>query len=79
MDSSNVKMYAGTVALAGSDGVPALVGAGQSGYADAAAQVSADLNPALPLGIPPEGGRSAVSVSPEGGVTARTGWYGQNP
>jgi hypothetical protein len=79
MDSSNVKMYSGTVAFAGSDGVPVMVGAGQSGYADAAAQVSADLNPALPLGILPEGGRTAVLVSSEGGVTARVGWYGQNP
>lgn len=80
MDVSNVKMYSGAVVFAGSDGVPAIVGAGQSGYAGPGGQVSSGLSPDLPLGIRPQsGGRAAVSVSPESSVTGRIGWYGQNP
>jgi hypothetical protein len=78
MDSSNVKMYSGAVAFAGSDGVPAIIGAGQSGYAGG--QVSAGLGPDLPLGIRPKsGGKPAVSTPAEGSVTGRIGWYGQEP
>jgi hypothetical protein len=80
MDLSNVTMYSGTVAFAGSDGVPVMVGAGQSGYAGAAGEVSPGLSPHLPLGIlPGSGGRAAVQSSPEGSVTGRIGWYGEKP
>jgi hypothetical protein len=79
MDSSNVVMYSGTVAFAGNDGVPALVNAGQSGFAGAdGQQVSSGLSPSLPLGAAANAGRTAVSVSPEGSITGRIGWYGDN-
>ncbi|MDR0623786.1 MAG: FecR family protein [Treponema sp.] len=80
MDSSNVKMYSGAVAFAGGDGVPAIVGAGQSGYAGAGGQVSSGLSPDLPLGIRPKsGGKAVVPASLEGSITGRIGWYGQKP
>jgi hypothetical protein len=77
MDSSNVKMYSGTVAFAGSDGVPAIVGAGQSAYGGAAGQVSSGLVPNLPLGTRPGAGVSVPAAVPEGTVTGKIGWYGQ--
>ena len=77
MDSSNVKMYSGAVAFAGGDGVPAIVGAGQSAYGGASGQVSSGLTPNLPLGVRPSPGVSAAAVSTEGSVTGRIGWYGQ--
>jgi hypothetical protein len=77
MDSANVKMYSGALAFAGSDGVPAIVGAGQSAYGGAAGQVSSGLLPNMPLGIRPKAGISAPAASTEGGVTGRIGWYGQ--
>jgi hypothetical protein len=77
MDSSNVKMYSGAVAFAGSDGVPAIVGAGQSAYGGAAGEVSSGLTPNLPLGTRPQT-RISAAAPQEGGVTGRIGWYGQN-
>jgi hypothetical protein len=79
MDPSNVKMYSGAVAFAGSDGVSAIVGAGQSAYGGAASQVSSGLVPNLPLGIRPQAGVPAPAASPEGSVTGSIGWYGQKP
>jgi hypothetical protein len=77
MDASKVKMISGTVAFAGSDGVPVMVGAGQSASAEAGGPVvSADLSPALPSGI--RSGRRAPAAAPAGGtLTGTLGWYGE--
>jgi hypothetical protein len=80
MDLSTVKMYSGALAFAGSDGVPAIVSAGRSGYAGTGGQVSDNLNPDMPLGIQSGNGRIGISAPPpEGSVTGRIGWYGQTP
>jgi hypothetical protein len=78
MDPANVTMISGTVAFAGSNGVPVLVNAGQSGSAGAGGPVvSPDLSPALPPGV--RSGQSAgAAPSAEGKVTGRLDWYGQN-
>jgi hypothetical protein len=77
MDPGNVKMISGTLSFAGADGVPALVSAGQSASAGPGGAVaSSDLSPALPTGA--RSGQRAGSISPDGRITASTGWYGQN-
>ncbi|MDR1099725.1 MAG: FecR family protein [Treponema sp.] len=77
MDSSNVTMYSGTVAFAGSSGVPVMVNAGQSGFAGGGGpEVSSELSPALPLGA--AAARTGSSVSPEASITGRIGWYGDS-
>jgi hypothetical protein len=78
MDPAKVKMISGTVAFAGSDGVPVVVGAGQSASAEARGpRVSADLGPALPPGL-----RSvprAGAAAPAGGkIRGTLGWYGED-
>jgi hypothetical protein len=77
MDPANVSMISGTVAFAGSDGVPVLVNAGQSGSAGAGGpEVSSELSPALPPGARSGQGAGAAS-SAEGKVTGRLDWYGR--
>lgn len=77
MDPASVTMISGTVAFAGSDGVPVLISAGQSGSAGAGGPlVSPDLSPALPPGA--QSGQSAgAASSSEGKVTGRLDWYGR--
>lgn len=79
MDSSNVTMYSGTVAFAGSNGVPVIVNAGQSSFAGSGGlEVSSGLSPVLPLGAAAAAGRTGSSASPEASITGRIGWYGDS-
>jgi hypothetical protein len=77
MNPAGVQMLSGIVALAGSNGVPVLVGAGQSGSAGAGgALASPDLSPALPIGARTVQGAGAAPAEPK--IIGRVGWYGGN-
>jgi hypothetical protein len=76
MDPAKINMSSGIVSFAGSDGLPALVNAGQSASAGpGGVQVSSDLSPALPPGS--RSVQQTGSAAPaDGKITGRVGWYG---
>jgi hypothetical protein len=80
MDGANLKMYAGTVAFAGTNGVPVMVGAGQSAFAGPGGPlVSADLSPSLPLGVRARAAGGRAALAPSGSFSgAFVGWYGED-
>jgi hypothetical protein len=77
MDPGNVQMISGSLSFAGADGVPVLVSAGQSASAGpGGTTASRNLSPALPVGA--RTSQRAAALSPEGKVTLREEWYGEN-